>query len=101
VAGRARKSLPDRRRPTLGGGRASSLALHRTTSPAVRPDDASMVERGTSMLINESHARALAAQRQQEAIDHARRSRINAARRSKRQAEASSRWIRRLLLAVR
>jgi hypothetical protein len=53
------------------------------------------------MLINESHARALAAQRQQEAIDHARRSRINAARRSKRQAEASSRWIRRLLLAVR
>ena len=53
------------------------------------------------MLIHESHARALAAQRQQEAIDYARRSRIIAARRSKRQVEETSRWIRRLLVAVR
>jgi hypothetical protein len=53
------------------------------------------------MFMYESHARASVAQRQQEAIDHARRSRIIAARRSKRQAAESSRWIRRLLVTVR
>jgi hypothetical protein len=53
------------------------------------------------MLSNDAHVRVMAAQRQQEAQAAARRSRIIAARRSKRKAEATSRWIRRLLIAVR
>ena len=53
------------------------------------------------MLSHDAHIRALAGQRQQEAQEAARRSRIIAVRRSKRQAEETSRWIRRLLIAVR
>jgi hypothetical protein len=56
---------------------------------------------GVLMLSNDAHVRVMAAQRQQEAQAAARRSRIIAARRSKRKAEDTSRWIRRLLIAVR
>ena len=53
------------------------------------------------MLSNDAHIRIIAAQRQQEAQAAVRRSRIIAARRSQRKAEDTSRWIRRLLIAVR
>ena len=53
------------------------------------------------MLSNDAHVRVMATQRQQEAQLAARRSRIIAARRNKRKAEETSRWIRRLLIAVR
>jgi hypothetical protein len=53
------------------------------------------------MMIRDEHVRLLAAQRQQDALNSVRRSQILAARRSRRQAEESSRWIRRLLVAVR
>jgi septum formation topological specificity factor MinE len=54
------------------------------------------------MFSNDAHVRVMATQREQEAQAAARRSQIIAARRrSKRKAEDTSRWIRRLLIAVR
>jgi len=53
------------------------------------------------MLSNDAHVRVIATQRQQEAQAALRRSRIIAARRSRRKVEDTSRWIRRLLIAVR
>jgi len=53
------------------------------------------------MLNNDAHIRVIATQRQHEAQAAVRRSQIIAARRSKRKVEDTSRWIRRLLIAVR
>jgi hypothetical protein len=53
------------------------------------------------MIGQDAYVRALVEQRLQEAQAAALRSRIIAARRSKRHAETTSRWIRRLLVATR
>ena len=53
------------------------------------------------MFSQETHARVLLAERHSQARDAALRAHLIAARKSKRRAEDSARWIRRVLIAVR
>jgi hypothetical protein len=82
---------------------ASAFGGDHTTekSPVAHDWRTSINESGVLMLSNDAHVRVMATQRQQEAQAAARRSRIIAARRSQRKVEETSRWIRRLLIAVR